>query len=449
MEEKRIVIIGLGGAGFSAAMSAIKFNRKAKITLVEKRDFDMCSPCALPFVIEGRIRSFEDVIHEFPAESMGMTKLLRHEAISINTEEKRVEIKELETERLKTLDYDSLIIATGSNPFIPPIPGAREMVGRGVYVVGGPKDAREIYNAIKGKKRAFVVGAGAIGLEIAIALREKGLDVTVAEMLPNAFPNALDKDMSKILENYLSGKGIKLLMNQAVEKIVGDDWVESVIAGGQSHPAEMIIMASGVRANVDLARNAGIQVGKWAILTDERMETSVKDVYAIGDCVQVKSAINNEAWMMQLATAAYKQGQIAGVNAAGGDARYDGALTTFVSVIGDLEVAATGFNEHFAKTYGYKTVVGKAKGETKPHWFPGGKEITVKILANAENGRILGCQAVGEGAAWRVNVVAMAMKMKGTVYDLSNTELAYCPAISETYDVLLRATDFAIRRLER
>jgi len=209
----------------------------------------------------------------------------------------------------------------------------------------------------------------------------------------------------------------------------------------------MLVLAVGVQANLDLARSAGIEVGRWGIKTNSRMETSIKDIYAVGDCVETVSPINHRPWVMQLANAAYKQGMVAGTNAAGGYATYIGGLGTHVSFVGGLEVAGTGFNGSMAESSGFKIVAGKAKGKTKP--MPGAKDITVKILADAEDGRVLGGQALGEGAGSRINLIALAIKGRMSVYDLSDAEMAYCPRVSEAYDAVTKAADHAIRRLEK
>lgn len=446
-----LVIIGFGGGGFSAALSARKADSNAKITIIDKKLYDIFSPCGLPFAIEGIIPTFEDLIHKVPTEQMGMEKLLRHEVVKIDTKNKILEVKNLENGEEKNISYDALIIATGGEPFIPQIIGTKEFLGKGIYVVNNPENAREVAEVAKKSKNAVIVGAGAIGLEVAVALKEKGLNVVVVEMLTHAFPKSIDKDMSRILEEYLEKNEIKLLFNKRVEKIEGEDRVKKITINGEEFPCEIVIMATGIKANISLAKKSGIEIGHLnAIKVNDRMETSIKDIYAIGDCAQVFSAINNQACLSQLATSAYKQGQIAGINAVGGNAIYQGTLTTFVSKIGKLEVASTGFNEYLAKEFGYEVIVSKAKGESKPHWFPGGKEIVVKIIADSKTGRVIGCQAIGEeGAGWRVNVVAMAIKMMASIQELANIELCYCPATSESYDVLMRACEFAMRRMKK
>jgi len=189
---------------------------------------------------------------------------------------------------------------------------------------------------------------------------------------------------------------------------------------------------------------------RGAVITDERMETSVKDIYAVGDCILTFSKVDRSPARVYLATTAFRQAEVAGVNAAGGDMVYDGTLATFVSFIGDLEVACTGYNSRTAEDHGFRVITGRANMQIKPRYMPGAKAISVKIVVNAKTGRILGGQAVGEeGAAWRVNVVALAIKKQTTIQEFSTIELAYCPAVSDLYDPLLVAADVALRRLKR
>ena len=449
MTENNIVIIGLGVGGFSALMAAKKTSPDAHITIIERRNYDMFSPCGLPFVIEGIIPDPEDLKHTLPTGSMGVEKLLEHELRSIDADNKLINVEDLATGTRKVIAYDKLILSTGSEPFIPPIPGARELLARGVYTISCPEDTKTILEAAQGKKHAVVMGAGPIGLEVAVALKAVGMEVMVVEMLDWAFPKAIDKDMASAVSKVLKSLGIRSLMGKAVEKVVGEDHIEAVIVDGETMNADLLVAASGVRADLSIVKDAGIEVARFGITTDMGMMTNVNGIFAVGDSVEVTNPLSHRPWSSQLANSAYRQGVVAGTNAAGGHAVYDGSLTTFVSVVGNLEVAATGFNSYFAALYGFDVVSGKAKGKTRPDWYPGGEDISVKVLADSSTGKLLGAQAVGKGAAARINVVAVAIKSGLTVHELAEVELAYCPAVSETYDVLTKACDFAVRKLNK
>jgi len=447
--SRKIVIIGLGTGGLYASRAATRVDRDAEITIIEKRDYDMFSPCGLPYAIEGKVSSFEDLKHTVPVTRQ-LHKLLKHEALSIDTEGRRVEVKNLESGEVFWLDYDSLIIATGSKPTILPIPGAKEFMGRGVYVVTNPENAKELRDAALRSKRAVVVGGGAIGLEIAVALKELGLDVSVTKRSPPPFPRNLDPDMGELVRSYLESKGLRILFGKGFDKINGRDRVELVEIAGEKIPTDIVVMAVGVDPESELAVKAGLAHDHGAIIADERMETSVKGVYVVGDCVMYFSGVDKKPTNIALATTAFRQAIVAGINAAGGDMKYDGGLGTFVSFVGELEIASAGYNSEIAENNGFKVITGRANMQVKPNWMPDTKNISVKVVVDAETGRILGGQAVGEeGAAWRVNVIALAIKKGMDIEEFSTIELAYCPAVSELYDPLLVAADAALRRYKR
>ena len=446
--SRKIVIIGLGTGGLYASRAASQIDRNAEVTIIERRDYDIFSPCGLPYAIEGLV-DFDDLKHSVPS-TRRLHKLLKHEALSIDAEGKQVEVKNLESGEVFRIEYDSLIIATGGRPKILPIPGAGEFLGRGVHVVSNPENSRELREAALRSRSAVVVGGGGVGLEIAIALKRLGLDVSVTKRTPPPFPRNLDPDMGGIITDYLKNHGLNILFGRGIDRINGGDHVESVEIAGETIPADIVVMAVGVQPESEIALKAGMATERGAIVTDERMETSVKDVYAIGDVALTFSGIDRKPAKMNLATTAFKQAVVAGTNAAGGDMDYEGSLGTFVSYIGVLEVACTGYNTSTAEKHGYKVITGRTNMKIKPRWMPGAKDISIKLVVEAETGRILGGQAIGEeGAAWRINVVALAIKSKMTIQEFSTIELAYCPAVSDLYDPLLVAADSVIRRLSR
>jgi len=446
---KKIVVIGMGTGGLYASRGATSFDRSIEITIIEKRDYDMFSPCGLPYAIEGKVPSFEDLKHSVPT-TRRLKKFTSHEALSIDTEGKRVEVKNLESGEVFWLDYDSLVVSTGSEPIVLPIPGAHELLGRGVHVVTNPEEAEALRDAALASERAVVVGGGAIGLEIAFALRELGLEVYVTKRSPPPFPRNLDPDMGEKIREYLESKGFHILFGKGIDAVNGEDRVESVVIAGETIPTDIVVMAVGVRPKSGIAEEAGIAAERGAVITDERMETNVKDVYAIGDCCLSFSGVDAKPVTVALATTAFRQAVIAGINAAGGDERYDGSLGTFVSFVGELEIACTGYNSAIAERNGFKTVSGRVNMTTKPGWMPEAKDVSVKIIVDADSGRLLGGQCIGEeGAAWRVNVISVAIKNRMTIEDFTRIELAYCPAVSDLYDPLLVAADAALRRFKR
>ncbi len=447
--NRKVVIIGLGFGGLYAAKSAMNTDRTAEVTIIEKRNYDMFSACGLPFAIEGVVSDFESLKFPVPGHLRRLNKYLSSEVTAIDVANKIVNVKNLTTDESFDLEFDALIIATGAESIVLPVPGAKEFIGKGIHFVTNPENSKELRQHADSANDAVVIGGGGIGLEIAVALKSLGLDVTVTKRSPPVLPRTLDPEMGKPIEEHLNELGITTLFGKSLDGIKGGEHVEAVVIDGEEIKADIVVMAVGVKADMVLAEAAGIECSKRGIITNKKLETSVKDIYAIGDCIETFHLINSKPCVMQLATSAYQQGIIAGINAVGGNAEYQGALNTFVSKIGKLEVAATGFNTPTAEEYGYEVIGTKVTAPNKPEYMPNHKEITVKIIADKKTGRILGGQAVGEeGAAWRVNVISLAIRAGMDINALNQTELAYSPPVSEAYDVLSMAAEFANRRLK-
>ena len=432
--KMKIVIIGLGAAGFAAAMAAKKANKDVEIVIIDKKDYDLGHPCGIPFYLEGKIKDIGKLKHGLNLKNMNIKKYSDSDVTSIDTENKEVLFGS------KKEKYDKLIIATGASPIMLPIEGVEN-----AYKALDAEDISKIKKDLKKIKKAVVIGAGAIGLETAIALKENNVNVSVVDIMDNVLPNLIDSDISGVLEDYLKEEGINLLLGKKIKKIEKDE----VILEDCTIKTDIIVLAAGVKSNIKIIDSTQIKKEK-GIIVNNKMETNVKDVYAAGDCTQQVSLINKKQFNSQLATTAFKQGTIAGVNVAGGDADYEGVLGTFVSKIGGMEIAATGFSSNYAEKNGYVVVIGKVSANTKPGWFPGGKKLTVKIIADKKNGKIIGGQAVGEeGAASRINIIATAIKAGFTLKKLTELELAYCPAVSDVKDVLVMAAEIGLRRSDR
>jgi NADH oxidase (H2O2-forming) len=446
-----IVIIGLGAGGLYAAKNALINNRNCHITIIEKRDHDQFSPCGLPFVIEGVVESFDELKHVVPEVKNKLVKYLRHEAISIDKDKKTVTALNLETNEERVFPYDSLILSHGASPINLPIPGAKEFVGKGVHFVSDIDNSKALLDAAltSKKKSAVVVGGGAIGLEVAVGLRERGLKVAVTKRTAPPFPRSLDPEMGKFIVEELERLGIRVLFGKGIDSVNGNDKVESVTIAGEDIECDIVVMAVGMRGNTQLAKQVGAKINKNMVVVNNRMETSQKDVYAIGDLAQTYSRIDRTPATMQLATSAYRQGMTAGVNAAGGNTEYPGVLNTFLTGVGKLEVAGTGYILEQAKELGYKAKAISTKREVKPHYIPGAKNVNLRVVVDTETGKILGAQAIGEGgAASRINVFALAIHGGMTLYDVLDAELSYYPAISQMYDPIAQVVEIAIKRLK-
>ncbi len=418
-----IVIIGLGTGGLYAARWASRVNRKEEITIIEKRDYETYSPCSIPQVIEGKLKP-EDIIYPFP-RTRRIHLHLGHEAIEVNTKEKKVLYRKVGEEEVKEIEYDKLIYAAGAIPKVPPIKGIKK---KGVFTVRTVEDAIAILEWMKKSKKALVIGAGAIGVEMAYALKTRGLKVTLVDILPHPFPLNLDEDLAKLVDERLRNEEIETIYNARVEEITGDEFVDGAVINGVRREYDMVIVSTGVKPNTAMLEGK-VEMDRGFIKVDERMRTSDEDIFAIGDCVLTPYGI------IQLATTAANQGIVAGINAAGGYAVYKKPTGAFVSVFGGFEVSAVG-----EKT----NIYGRAKAKIHPH---ADEEIVMKIYVDKE-GYIKGAQAIGVQASTRINVISALIRMGAKITDLAFMEHAYCPEVSELYDVMKIAAENSLRRFK-
>ena len=445
---KRIVIIGAHAAGVDAASAARKTDRTAEITLITEEKRCGYSRCGLPFVIGGQIQSFPNLI-VFPPPYFQMMKLnLKTEtkATNINTTNKTVETTD-KNGKAEAIPYDSLIISTGASSFMPPIKGKEK---EGIYSLRTLEDGEKIDAAIKkGARTAVVMGAGLIGLETAIALKERGLKVTVVEMLPQILPQMLDPDMAKGAQEMLEEKEINIQIGKPVEEILGAEKATGVAAAGEKFDGDIIVSAFGVRANTQLAVNAGIALGDTkAIKTNARMETSVKDVYAVGDCAESTHIVTQKPALMQFGTVAVRHGKVAGINAAGGYALFTGVLGSSVSRLYDTDVGSTGLTEGAAQRARIETVTGTITSKTKADYYPGALPIKVKLVVEKESQRIIGTQIIGgEEVTQRINAISLAIQKQMTTRELSKADTAYAPPVCETWEPLVLAAEMVLMKL--
>ncbi|MGE5556426.1 MAG: FAD-dependent oxidoreductase [Methanocella sp.] len=445
---RRIIIIGANAAGVEVASAARKKDRTAEITLITKEKTAGYSRCGLPFVIGGHIGSFRDLVVYQPAffQMLKLNLRLQTQALAINTKEKTVTVqtKEGPTE---TLPYDSLVVATGAEPFMPPIKGNEK---KGILSLRSMEDGERIDAAVRsGAKSAIIMGAGLIGLELGVGLIERGLNVTVIEMLPQILPQLLDADMAKIVQQHLEEKGMRILLNKTVEEFLGDDSVTAVKAGGDSLEADLFISAFGVRANTKLAVEAGIPLGESkGIKTNGRMETEVKDVYAVGDCAETTHIVTHRPVCPQLGTVAVREGKVAGANAAGDYSLFSGVLASAVTRLFDIEAGNTGLTENAAQRNRIEVVTGTISSKTRADYYPGAKPIKIKIVVEKESQRIIGGQIIGgEEVTQRINCLSFAIQQGMTVRELAKADTAYAPPLCETWEPMTLAAEMVLMKL--
>ncbi|HTY76086.1 MAG TPA: FAD-dependent oxidoreductase [Candidatus Nanoarchaeia archaeon] len=448
MPNRRIIVIGANASGVEAASAARKKDRTAEITLITAEKNAGYSRCGLPFVIGGQIAEFKNLIVYPPAYFQMLKLTLKNETkvTAINTKEKTVTYtsKEGVTE---IMPYDSLVIATGADSFMPPIKGKEK---QGILSLRGIEDGEKIVAAVKaGAKSAVIMGAGLIGLEVGVGLMEQGLKVTVVEMLPQILPQLLDADMAKLVQEHLLEKGMNIITGKGVEEFLGDDKVTAVMAGGEKIEADLFISAFGVRANTKLAVDAGIPLGETrAIKTNMRMETDVKDVYAIGDCAEAPNIITHRPMCAQLGTIAVRQGKVAGMNAAGDYSMFTGVLASAVTRLFEIEAGNTGLTENSAARNRIEVVTGAISSKTKADYFPGAKPIKIKLVVEKESQRIVGGQVIGgEEVTQRINCLSFAIQKGMTVRELAKADTAYAPPLCETWEPMVLAAEMVLMKL--
>ncbi|UCD14061.1 MAG: FAD-dependent oxidoreductase [Thermoplasmatales archaeon] len=455
--ETKIVIIGCGAGGGTTAQFARKTDRKAIVTIFERGKYPQYSKCGLPYVISGKIPEFKELI-EFSEDWFEKERIdlfLETTVDEINKKNHTVFAKK-GNERIKK-EFDKLILATGATPSIPPIKNIKkngELI-KGAHVLRTIDDGKLISSDIKKGKKATILGAGLIGLEMVDALSKKEMDITVVEALPEILGNALDNDMCEPTLRVLQEK-TTLYTNHVATKVSEEHGTlrhvfikDNKTNEEKELETDVLVIAVGTKPNVSLAKSIGCKLGETGRITiNEKSETSVKNVYAVGDCTEYKDFVTQKAVGIGLGSIVVRQGIAAGVNAAGGNYILPkGVLLTRTSEIFGVEVAAVGpVKNAFEKM---PVIYGKFKGSSLPEYFPGGNPITIKVGVHEETGRIVSAQAVGSNAAQRVNVFACAIFNGANVEDVKKLETAYAPPIAPPLDALTLACDVASLKLAR
>jgi NADH oxidase (H2O2-forming) len=462
---RKIIIVGGGCGGGTAAQFARKKDRNAEITIVERETYPQYSRCGLPYGISGVIPELTNLI-EAPEERLKKSRigvLLGSNVTRVDSSAKVVHVERSGGEKLE-LPYDSLVLATGASASVPPVKGAFVNDGppgklkQGLYVLRTIEDARGIQSLASKGKRAVVVGAGLVGLEVAEALMIRGCKVTIIEYLSNCILAMVDDDMAHMMAAAIERDGVKLFTEYEVTDILGEEKANCAVAvdrkTGEERTfyADVIVFATGQRGETGLAKQIGCTTGDTKqIVVDDRCETCVEGVFSVGDCTEYPDLVTGRPTVSGLGTIAVKMAMVAGVNAAGGDERLPkGFLQTRATEPFGCQVAAVGPTSDQLEKAGIKPVIGKVRGFTLPDYFPGRKEIFVKVLAHPMDGRILAAQIVGESRVHlRINAFAVAIQAGMTVHDFAQLETAYCPPAAPTIDVITIACEAVRLKMAR
>ncbi len=449
---RRIVIVGCGVAGTTAAFQSRKSDRSAEITIVGDESLPEYSRCGLPYAFSGEVPNFRSLLgydEVFYEQTNRIILRLGWRAEKIEPRVKRLTLVHHEDGRLEELEYDSLIVATGARASKVPVPGSDL---EGVFTIRTMDDVEGLATHLveRKAKKAAVIGAGLTGSEMAEALLHRGIKVVQAEIVPEILPVILDPDMASLVRTRAEEHGVEYHLGSSLERIMGSgNGVSGVEISGLRYEAQAVVMAVKVKPNADLAKQAGLALGEFGgIRTDETMQTSEPGIYAAGDCVETYDRVTKRYVFFQLATTAVRQAVVAGSNAAGGKARYPGSTgVTTVKLFG-LEVASFGPTTALAEKIGIHPVSVRVAGSTRLKYYPGGKELVVKLLADSRDGRLLGAQLVGEeGATLRANFVSMAAHLELTVESLEQIETCYSPPLAPVWDPVTIAAQALLRKL--
>lgn len=452
--QEHLIIIGGVAAGTKAASKTRRENSELKITLYTEEEYISYSACGTPYYIGNVIHDESRLQVRSPEAFKTRENIdikLLHRVTKIISEKNRLIIKNLKTQEEFEDEYTQLLIATGSRPFVPPIEGTGL---NNVFSLKSISDSVKIKQAAKSSKNAVIIGAGYIGLELAESFREIGLETAIIEMAPQVL-NTFDPDLANQIKTYMEEeKGVNIILEDSVVALRGNDeenLTEVRTKSGKTIKADLAVIAVGVKPNVEIAQEAGVELGEsGAIKVNKRMQTNIPNIYAAGDCVEsINRVTGNPVWV-PLGSTANKHGRVAAINITGGYAEFKGILGSAVTKIFDYTASISGINEKTAKKHDIEYELAIVSHKDKSGYMPDANEITIKLLAEKNTGRLLGVQAIGKGDAdKRVNVIAAALTAGMTVSEFLQTDLTYAPPYSPAIDPLLVAAQILEKKIKR
>ena len=434
----KVVIVGGVAGGATAAARIRRLDEHAEIVVFERSGYISYANCGLPYYIGGVIEDPEDLTLQTPESFYRRFHIhmkVHHEVVAIHPDRKTVSVKNLETGAVFEESYEKLLLSPGAKPVWPNLPG---MESKKLFTLRTVEDTFRIkeFVDVNKPKSAVMVGGGFIGLEVAENLRELGIEVTIVQR-PKQLMNPFDADMASFIHNEVRKHGVKLALGYSVEGFVENGTgIDVLLKENAPLHTDMVVLAIGVTPESALAREAGLALGiKNSILVNDRMETSIPDIYAVGDAVQVKHYVTGEGTLIALAGPANKQGRIAADNICGGDSRYLGSQGSSVIKVFNMTAAATGLNETNARKSGLEADTVILSPMSHAGYYPGGKVMTMKVVFEKETYRLLGAQIVGyDGVDKRIDVLATAIHAGLRATELKDLDLAYAPPYSSAKD---------------
>lgn len=452
MNTLNILIIGGNGAGLSAASQARRINPDAGITVFEASPFISFGACGFPYYISGEISDFKTLFVYTPEKiksNRNINVLTRHRVLGIEPNAGRILVRNEEAESQSHFSYDRLIIATGSNYITGPF---KRNVPQGVLGIRNATDALILKTYLEMRKPGTVIVAGGnlLGLEMAEAFRKHGMNVAIIEMKERILPD-FGPTSSRIMQKKLEENGIKVITGTPVVSVSGDQngYVKSVTLGdGKELPADMLLLAIGVKPESELGLDAGCQEGaNKTILANRRMQTSVSHLYACGDCAQYTNRVNSRGIFFPFGSAANRSGRAAGENAAGGNADFPGVVATYATPVFGLEAARCGLTEEEAKNYTDKPGISESVSSTLAGYVQDNSQINIRLLYDRRNRKLLGAEIIGgKGSGLRIDIFTTALSRSMTIDDIYNLDLVYTPKIAPVWDPVLFSTGLAKHR---
>lgn len=433
----RLVVIGGDAAGMSGASQARRMNPDLEIVVFERTGWVSYAACGVPYYVGGDVQELRKLQARTPEqfERMNIDVRLHHEVTAIDTSGRTVTVR-TEAGTVEQHGFDLLLYATGARGFL-----AASIEGLdldGVYQIRTLDDAQRVRAELeRGPANAAVVGGGYIGLEAAEALQNLDIPTRIFEMTPHLLPRTIDHDLAEVIDKQVAEYGIELHTSTIVRRVIGENGrVVAVEAGGETYPADIVILGMGSVPNAELAREAGIALGPTgAVAVDDHQRTSVDGIYAAGDCAEATHRVSGKPVNFHLGTVANKQGRIAGTNIGGGDAAFPGVLGTAITKIHDLEISRTGLTEKEATDDGFDAVSATLRSATGSHYWPKASPMRIKVTAERGTGKLLGAQiAGGPGAGKRIDTFATALWAGLAAQDMEYMDLAYAPPFSGVWE---------------
>jgi len=459
--QQKILIVGGVACGPKAAARARRRDPAAEITIFERGRHISYAGCGLPYYLAGAVKILDGLMTTSSGDLRDPEYFQAVKNVTVRTgalveavvpDQKQIRVKNLGSGQTETCSYDQLVLATGASAVAPPIPG---IALKQIFTLRRPEDAEGLLKLIEagGAERVTIVGGGRIGLEVADAFAAQAVETTIVEMTDGVLPGMVDREVAELVAKTLREEKVILRLGERVREFQGDAGgkVRKVITDRGEIEADAVLVAIGVKPNVELARAAGLRLGETgAIAVDEFMRTSDPHIFAGGDCVETVHLISEKKVYAPLGSTANRQGRVIGDNLTGGREKFAGIVGTSVLRSMGLNLARTGITETEARALGFQPVVGIAPSVDRSHYMAGGRPILVKILADALSGRVLGAQVVGPGdVVRRADIIATALHFGATVDDIAALDLCYAPPFATAIEAVAHAANIVRNKRAR